>query len=712
LTDAATRPATAAGGLVTSSGETLALTAVTIDADVRIGGIAVTTRASFVNDLAEPLEVTYLCPLPAGFAPVGATCTIAGRTVRADLVARADAVRAHDDAIAEGRTAALAEQVGEELFAFAIGNIAADETATIQLTLVGTADVDDGQATLRLPLSTGQRYQPEGTAGRQPTRRGGVWREPTATVTVRTRGIEPTVVTHDADYETNGGEVTARLVDVALLGDVVVRWPAAAGWTAELTSDGDRGWLTVAATMGAPTERSGRDVVVLLDRSGSMGGWQMSGARSMANAIIDRLGPADRLCVLAFDTQLETAPGAAGFAGADAAYRRRLQTWLDTVDSRGGTELTRAFVTASGLVADSAGRATIVIVTDAEIGDEQRCISAIGMSSANVITVGIGDRVNRGLIAAIAEASGGWSTIVESPERLDEAVGDIAARCAGVAVPIESVAVLGADAVEWSGPSPRLSPGHQTVLRAEVRGTPTAVTVAGPGYRETVPVAADGPSFARQLWARARIATLLRGAATDEVEALRVALEAGVLCRLTAFVAVDPSGRQLDAVPVRMEVGHLDRFAPMSAMARGGAAAPTSGGRIMTRAKMIAGRPMRVVQARSDAAVAPAPQHWVPAPPSPGSLPAASPVMAPTAATSLAGLYAEIGAADLTMNVDQRSQALGSWAEQVASFLTGSDADGARALASRIAAAVVGGDAEWRALLAWAADRGAADGLR
>lgn len=713
MTDTDARPATAAGTLTGASGEALALTGMSIDADIHAGAITVDTTATFVNDLATPLEVTYLCPLPAGFAPIAATCAIAGRTIRADLVARADAVRAYDDALAAGQTAALAEQVGEDLFAFAVGNIAPDEVATIRVTVVGTADVDDGQATLRIPLSTGERYQPPGTSSRQPARRGPAERrEPMATVTVRAHGVEPTVVTHDATYAATADETTATLTEIALLGDVVVRWPATAGWTAELSADGvdhagagddgggddggvaATGWLTVTATMPALVERAGRDVVVLLDRSGSMGGWQMEGARSVARAIVDRLGPADRACVLAFDTELETAPGAAGFASADAAQRRRIHEWIETVGARGGTELSRAFVTASGLVADSHGRATIVIVTDAEIGDEQRCIAAIGMTDANVITVGVGSRVNRGLIAAIAERSGGWSTIVESPERLDEAVGDIANRCAGESRRIDTVEVGGTERLDWSGAHPQLYPGHQTVLRAAVSGTPTTVTVSGPGYRETVAVAGSGSPHARHLWARARVATLLRGPAVDEQEALRVALAGGVLCRLTAFVAVDPLGRRLDTVPVRREVGHLDMRHSFAGAAAPLMAAPAMGGGIRAKTTAMRARFATAAAGSMDRAAAPAQSAMAP-PPAVG-------------ARTVADLCAEIAAAPTDLTGPQRAEAIGAWAERVAWLLGGSDDAPAKALAAKLAAAMVGGDAAWKALRAWAADQAAA----
>ena len=56
----------------------------------------------------------------------------------------------------------------------------------------------------------------------------------------------------------------------------------------------------------ADTSSTARDVVVVLDRSGSMGGWKMIAARRAAGRIVDMLDAADRFCVMAFDNVIET----------------------------------------------------------------------------------------------------------------------------------------------------------------------------------------------------------------------------------------------------------------------------------------------------------------------------------------------------------------------------------------------------------------------
>ena len=91
----------------------------------------------------------------------------------------------------------------------------------------------------------------------------------------------------------------------------------------------------------APAPPRPKDVVLLLDRSGSMGGWKMVAARRAAARIVDTLTDADRFAVLTFDDRVERPAGAARRAWPTATDRHRFRAveHLARVDARGGTEL-------------------------------------------------------------------------------------------------------------------------------------------------------------------------------------------------------------------------------------------------------------------------------------------------------------------------------------------------------------------------------------
>ena len=190
-----------------------------------------------------------------------------------------------------------------------------------------------------------------------------------------------------------------------------------------------------------------RDVVALLDRSGSMGGWKMAAARRAAARIVDSLGPTDRFTVLAFDHAVER-PRHLPDQLIEATDRNRWLAveWLAGVEANGGTELWPALAEAFRLLASPhglpaevaaedtlAGRsATCLLVTDGQVGNEDQILAELGRSlgRARVFTVGIDQAVNAGFLRRLAAAGGGRCELVESEDRLDEAMGAIHRRIA------------------------------------------------------------------------------------------------------------------------------------------------------------------------------------------------------------------------------------------------------------------------------------------
>jgi Ca-activated chloride channel family protein len=165
-TDSHTTDAERCGGyLVSSNGRVLPLTRVRLTADAK-GGIARAVPLQvFRNVHLEPLQVTYQFPLPHG----GAVSGFAFRLGETRIVGEVDLVRKarerFEEAILEGRTAAILEQQRGSVFAQEIGNVPPGAEVEAELTIDQRLDWrDDGSRKWRFPTALAPRYQ--GVPGR------------------------------------------------------------------------------------------------------------------------------------------------------------------------------------------------------------------------------------------------------------------------------------------------------------------------------------------------------------------------------------------------------------------------------------------------------------------------------------------------------------------------------------------------------------------
>jgi Ca-activated chloride channel family protein len=321
--------------------------------------------------------------------------------------------------------------------------------------------------------------------------------------------------------------------------------------------DGDEG--TYRLTLLPPTDSGpvrGRDVVLLLDRSGSMRGWKMVAARRAAARIVDTLTDADRFAVLTFDHEVghpDNLP--TGLVEATDRHRFRAVEHLARADARGGTELLAPLRDGLALLSgDSPREPVLVLVTDGQVGNEDQILREITPGRVRVHTVGIDRAVNAGFLGRLAALGGGRCELVESEDRLDEAMEHIHRR---IGAPLVTDLAITADGLALVADTrtpdrlPALYRGVPLVISGRYRGPATgSLTVTGRTrddrpWRTTVAASGKEAPAVTALWARARLRDLedryAAGSGGADLERLAVdtSLRFGVLCRFTAYVAVD-----------------------------------------------------------------------------------------------------------------------------------------------------------------------------
>ncbi|MFJ6673348.1 VIT domain-containing protein [Actinosynnema sp. NPDC091369] len=561
-----------------------------VDVHATITGLAsrTTITQTFHNPHPDPLEATYVFPLPARAAVTALRVEADGRVVEGMLKERAAARADYDQAVSDGKRAAIAEEERPGVFTTRVGNIVPGERITVRLTIVGVLAYEDDTAEYRLPLVVAPRYVP-GTPLPGDQVGDGVARDTDAVpdasrisppvllpgfpnpvrlslvVDVDLAGLppaEPSASLHATATEETAGGFRVRVEPGARVDrDFLLRLRFADADVVRTSlavrpdEDGEGGTFALTVLPPAAGGRlPSRDVVLVLDRSGSMHGWKVVAARRAASRVVDSLRADDRFAVLAFDDRLDSPDELpAGLVEATDRNRYRAVEFLAGLEARGGTEMLNPLQRAAGLLGAEGDRERVlVLVTDGQVGDEDRLLREVATSLAGVRvhTVGIDRAVNAAFLQRLA-GSTGRCELVESEDRLDEAMRAIHHR---IGAPVLTGLAVRADglAVEEGSlapaPLPDLFPGVPVVVTGRYAGEPSgAVEVTGSGgwRQRVVAVASDNPGLAA-LWARARVRDLedryVVGAGdldALERQVVRTSLEHGVLSRFTAFVAVD-----------------------------------------------------------------------------------------------------------------------------------------------------------------------------
>src|SRR5215472_13314610 len=378
------------GALATSRGN-LPLEAVDVRALIAGLSASVEVTQGFRNPFDVPLEATYIFPLPDRAAVTAMRMEAAGHVVEGVLKERAQARADYDEAIAQGQQAAIAEEDRPDVFTMRVGNIAPGERVTVRLTLAQPLPYQDGEATFRFPLVVAPRYIP-GHPIDGPPAGSGVAADtdavpdasrisppvllpgfPTPVRLALSAEIDPaglplagircSLHATSSQAVADGRTIVRLHPGERLDRDFILRL-AVAGHEQVATSlvltqdpaDPAQGTFTLTLVPPDGPGRPGpRDVVLVLDRSGSMSGWKMVAARRAAARIVDTLTDADRFAVLCFDNAVERIPDRwPGLAEATDRNRFRAIEQLARTDARGGTEMLKPLQDAVRLLTDAA----------------------------------------------------------------------------------------------------------------------------------------------------------------------------------------------------------------------------------------------------------------------------------------------------------------------------------------------------------------------
>ena len=195
-----------------------------------------------------------------------------------------------------------------------------------------------------------------------------------------------------------------------------------------------------------------REVIFVIDNSGSMGGTSITQAKASLIFGLSRLQPSDRFNVIRFDHTMDVL--FTDSVPADAAHIGQATSFVNALQASGGTEMVPAMHAA---LTDNAHDDTntlrqVVFLTDGEIGNEQQLFETITAmrGRSRVFMVGIGSAPNTYLMTRAAELGRGAYTHIGSVDQVEE-------RMRGLFAKLENPAVTGL-AVKFSGASADMAP--------------------------------------------------------------------------------------------------------------------------------------------------------------------------------------------------------------------------------------------------------------
>ncbi|MGD9851041.1 MAG: VIT and VWA domain-containing protein [Nitrospirales bacterium] len=547
----------------------------------------------FHNPYPDKIEAVYTFPLPQHSAVDDMTITVGDRVVKGKIKRREEARAIYEAAKRRGHVAGLLDQERPNIFTQSVANILPGEHIMVTISYVETLFYDGGTYSVMFPMVVGPRYIP-GQPMTQTPPLGGGWAYDSDQVPDGSRITPPVmkpgtrsghdvslqvtidagVPIHQVQSTTHDIEVThskTSRVDVHLKQDATipnkdfVLTYAVAGadiHDAVLTHrDGKDGFFTL---LLQPPDRVKteevipKELVFVLDTSGSMSGFPIEKAKETMRLSIDGLNPRDTFNLITFagDTHILFPEP----VQATPANVRKAQDFLALRSGGGGTEMMKA-IRAALEPSDSQEHVRIVcFMTDGYIGNDMAILGEIQKhSNARIFSFGIGSSVNRFLLDKMAEHGRGE---VEYVSLHDD--GSAAARRFHERVQHPLLTDL---SVEWNGLDvldvfpkrlPDLFSAKPLVLigRYTTPGKATIRLLGKVAGRSVVRnISVDLPGFAPEhdvlatLWARTKIADLMaqdyegvqQGQPQKPVqEAItKLGLEYRLMTQFTSFVAVE-----------------------------------------------------------------------------------------------------------------------------------------------------------------------------
>ncbi len=565
-----------------------------------------TLRQTFRNTSTQWVNGRYVFPMPEKSAVESLTLETGGRLIRGVVKEKQQAKKEFAAAKASGKKAGLMEQNRPNLFSMSLANIAPLGEVIAEITWVETVEFDAGMFALRLPTTLTPRYIPGrplvtdvnsedymleqkividgssgwaqntdqvmdaalitpfqiGDSGAAANHRftidlglsAGI---PLAGITSATHGIEVTQIGQDG-LANPRQRIRFLNVSEPMDRDLVISWTPAASSTPDAAvftqhhAEGNHTLLMLMPPQKNIVQTVPREIIFIIDSSGSMAGVSMPQARQGLKTALGYLSPVDRFNIVDFDNSAKALFGLP--MQATQSHLARADQFVTNLVADGGTNMEAALSLAFSMPIAKNYLRQIVFITDGSVGNESNLFRLINkrLGEARLFTMGIGSAPNSHFMRGAAHYGRGSYHFTDS---LDQAAVRMNELFTKINRPVMRDIQIhwpeNSDVEFYPSRIPDLYLGEPIMILAKTSSPPGEIEISGKlsGSSWKRVIRADGAPIGSgldKIWARRKVDSLESrqviagkplGHIKQQIVDLGVAHQ--LVTRFTSFIAVE-----------------------------------------------------------------------------------------------------------------------------------------------------------------------------
>ncbi|THB72128.1 MAG: marine proteobacterial sortase target protein [Gammaproteobacteria bacterium] len=587
------------------------------DVDMEINGMIaeVSVKQSFKNTSDKWTEAVYVFPLPEDSAVNSMQMTIGDRVISGEIKKKAEAKKIYKEAKKAGKKASLVEQERPNMFTNSVANIAPGEEITVEITYLQKIKYDQGKFSLRFPMTINPRYIPgniiptdiveiEHAEKTLNLNMGDGWALNTDKVSDASRitpYIVPAVEHSESESVTLVNPVSINIVlnvgleldfvrstyhqitetdeagikkimlakgKVSMDRDFELVWtpkvgtnPEAAIFSQEVGDDNYAMLMVMPPQKISQTVNLPKEMIYIIDTSGSMGGTSIIQAKKSLLYALDRLKANDKFNIIEFNSHtrsLSTQPMLADYTNLKTAKR-----FVNRLVADGGTEMAPALQRAFANKETQGYLRQVVFITDGSVGNESELFRLIqkDLGKSRLYTVGIGSAPNTYFMKKAAQFGRGTFTYIGDYQEISSKMSELFAKLESPV--LHDLEIVWPEGTRQEGINPEVWPqripdlylGEPLIISAKIVGSSEEgfegdVVVKGKAadkeWSRTLKLSKGiNHSGVSTIWARSKIESLMdkqiaRGYSEEfKDEIVDIALTHKLLTKYTSFVAVE-----------------------------------------------------------------------------------------------------------------------------------------------------------------------------